>query len=136
MTGDLFDFVARLELTPGEYAIFGSGPIIVRGLIPFSNDLDIICRGNTWQSLLRNSQAEFLDEYDATVVSMANGAVTFGSTWGIGKFDTDALIESAETISGLPFVQLRYVIEYKMIRSMPKDLTHLEAIRSAGLIDA
>ena len=136
MTSALFDFVAKLKLPPDDYAIFGSGPIIVRGIIPFSNDLDIICRGDAWKTVLASGHTEFLEEFDTTVVSMANGAVTFGSAWGIGNFDIDELIDTAEILGGLPFVQLQYVIEYKMIRSQSKDLKHIEAIRLAGLLES
>ena len=66
MINELFDFVARLGLPQGEYAIFGSGPLV---------------------------------------------------------------------IDGLPFVRLRYVIEYKTIRSAPKDLAHIEASRLAGCLE-
>ena len=71
MINELFDFVAQLGLPQGEYAIFGSGP----------------------------------------------------------------LIDTADIIDGLPFVRLRYVIEYKTIRSAPKDLAHIEASRLAGCLE-
>ena len=133
MINELFNFVRQLGLPQGDYAIFGSGPLIVRGIIPFANDLDIICRGSAWHTVLAAGQPEFLDAYETTIVSMANGAITFGSTWGIGAFDIDKLIDTAEVIDGLPFVRVRYVIEYKTIRSLPKDLAHIEASRLVGL---
>lgn len=135
MIKELFDFVAQLGLAQGEYAIFGSGPLIVRGIIPLSNDLDIICRGSAWRTVLAAGQPQFLDAYETTVVSMANGSVTFGTTWGIGAFDIDELVDTADIIDGLPFVRLRYVIEYKTIRSLPKDLAHIEASRLAGCLE-
>ncbi len=42
--------------------------------------------------------------------------------------------EDAETIDGLPFVQLEAVLAYKRIAGRPKDLRHIELIESAGLI--
>ena len=42
---ELFDLLRSLELPVGDYAIFGSGPLIVRGIIEATNDLDIICPG-------------------------------------------------------------------------------------------
>jgi hypothetical protein len=47
----LFDEVKALNLPRGDFAIFGSGPLIVRGIIPASNDLDIICRGEAWDEV-------------------------------------------------------------------------------------
>ena len=39
----------NLRLACGDYAVFGSGPLLVRGIIPESNDLDVICRGEAWE---------------------------------------------------------------------------------------
>ena len=66
---------------------------------------------------------------------MADGAVTFGKKWGIGKFDVDELIDTAEIIDGLPFVRLEHVICYKKIRASAKDLLHLDKLRAAGYLD-
>jgi len=56
----LFDRVKRLNLPVGDFAIFGSGPLIVRGIIPGSNDLDIICRGKAWQKIKKIGEREYL----------------------------------------------------------------------------
>jgi hypothetical protein len=106
----------------------------VRNIIPFANDLDIICRKKAWETVLATGQQHFLHEYDTTIVSMENDAITFGTAWGIGQFDTNVLIDTAEIIGGLPFVQLQYVIEYKKFRGLPKDLSHIEAVIDAGLL--
>jgi hypothetical protein len=131
---DLFAIVKRLGLPQRDYAIFGSGPLIVREIIPFTNDLDIICRKKAWEIVLAKGQSRFLQEYDTTIVSMEHDAINFGTAWGIGHFDMDALIDTADIIGGLPFVQIQYVIKYKTIRGLPKDLSHIEAARRAGLL--
>lgn len=135
MQDDVFDRVRQLRLPQDEYAIFGSGPLVVRKIITFGNDLDIICRGPAWDAVCLAGRQEYLEDYDTTIVSMADGAITFGTSWGIGDFDLDELIDDAEIIDGLPFVRLRHVIEYKRVRSAAKDLLHLDAIRAAGLLD-
>ena len=76
--------------------------------------------------------AEYLPKYDVTIVNLPDCDITFGTSWGIGKFDIDVLIDGAETIESLPFVRLEHVIAYKTIRSSAKDLAHLAALRSAG----
>ena len=126
----LFDRVKRLNLPVGDFAIFGSGPLIVRGIIPGSNDLDIICRGKAWQKVTKIGEREYLRKYDVTVVTMCDGRLIFGSKWGIGEFDTNDLIDSAEKIDGLPFVRLGHVASYKNISNRPKDLIHLEALKA------
>lgn len=44
----LFERLRLLGLNTGEFAIFGSGPLAVRGLLPMVSDLDILVRGESW----------------------------------------------------------------------------------------
>ena len=127
---ELFERLRSLQLPVGEFAVFGSGPLLVRGVIPESQDLDIVCRKGAWEKVTAIGTTEYLKKYDVTVVTMFDGKLTFGTDWGIGNFDVDELINSAETIDGLPFVRLEHVINYKLERSSPKDLAHIEALRS------
>lgn len=129
----LFDRVKSLNLPVSDFAIFGSGPLIVRGIIPASNDLDIICRGRAWERVKAIGELEYLSKYDVTVVTMCDGRLTFGTKWAIGEFDIDELIDGAEEIDGLPFVQLEYVTNYKKISERPKDLQHIEALKAYQL---
>ena len=124
----LFDQLRQLELPTGDYAVFGSAPLAVRGIIPTCNDLDILCRGAIWKTVCQAGTTEFLPNYNVTIASFYEGKVTFGTTWGIGKFDIDELIDTAEIIDSLPFVRIEHVISYKNIRSSAKDLLHLKAL--------
>ena len=99
----LLDFVLRLKLPTGDYAIFGSGPLLVRGIIENTNDIDIICRGDAWQHAQELGELVYLEEYDVDVVSIDNQRITIGTSWGIGEFDIDELIDTAEEIDDLPF---------------------------------
>jgi len=129
----LFDRVKSLNLPGSDFAIFGSGPLIVRGIIPASNDLDIICRGQAWETVKAIGELEYLRKYDVTVVSMCDGRLTFGTKWAIGEFDVDELIDGAEETDGLPFVRLEHVTNYKEISKRPKDLRHIEALKAYQL---
>lgn len=129
---DLFDYLRALELPLEHYAVFGSGPLIARGWIQGTNDLDVICRAAAWDKACNRGIVSYDERYDVSLASHCNGRVTFGTSWGIGEFDVDELIDTAEIIDGLPFVLLRHVIEYKRIRSSPKDLLHLEQYRLAA----
>jgi hypothetical protein len=127
----LFQQVKRLDLPLGEFAIFGSGPLIVRRIITATNDLDIVCRGAAWEKAMQIGKTEYLEEHDVTVVTMCDGRISFGTKWGIGNFDVDKLIDSAELIDGLLFVRLEYVVSYKMERASVKDMRHIEALKSS-----
>jgi hypothetical protein len=124
----LFECLKSIKLPEGDFAIFGSGPLIVREIVRASNDLDIICRGRAWDYIRGVGEPEYLTEYNVDIVTMFDGSLTFGNKWGIGAFDTDELIDNAELIDGLPFVRLEYVAKYKKISKRPKDLQHLEAL--------
>lgn len=126
----LFDQLKSLNLPDGDFAIFGSGPLIVRGIIRASNDLDIVCRGQAWKTVKEIGDLDYLSRYDVTVVTMCDGRLTFGTEWGIGKFDINELIDSAELIDGLPFVRLEHVASYKEISKRPKDIEHLDALNT------
>ena len=124
---NLFDLLRSLELPMGDYAIFGSGPLIVREIIEGTNDLDVISRGSAWERALSAGQLISLPD-GAKIVSCFDGAVTIGMNWAYGDFDINELIDTAEMIDSLPFVRLEHVVRYKEIAARPKDLTHLELL--------
>jgi len=129
---ELFDLLRAMELPEGHYAVFGSGPLLVRGIIESVNDLDVICRGPAWDHACRLGTRVDLDDENIQIVSTHDGAVTFGRSWGYGSFDPTHLIDTADMIDGLPFVQIRHVIEYKRTAGRPKDLDHLALIERHG----
>ena len=122
----------------GDFAVFGSGPLIVRGIIEAANDLDVVSRGRAWERALGVGELVSLPD-GAMVVSCFDGSVTIGRSWAYGDFDIDELINTAEVIDGLPFVRLEHVVRYKEIAARPKDLVHLELLaehqRAHPLID-
>lgn len=127
---DLFGLLRSLELPIGDYAIFGSGPLIIRGIIEATNDLDVLGRNEAWQRARGLGKLVVLPEDGAEIVSCFDGAVTIGTSWLYGEFDIDELIDTAEIIDGLPFVRLEYVVMYKKIAARPKDLRHLEQLEA------
>ncbi len=129
MSAELFDYVRRLQL-PYDYAIFGSAPLAVRGIIEASNDLDILCGPQSWAAATTLGEPVHLEKYGVDVVSILNDRITFGTRWGIGAFDANELIASADEIDSLRFVRLEYVEVYKTIRANDKDKDHLSALRN------
>jgi len=108
--------------------VFGSGPLIVRGIVPTGSDLDVICRGVAWDAALRLGPLVHDDEHDVDLVSLLDGAITLGISWGIGEFDVGGLIDTAEVIDGIPFVRLEHVIAYKQVSGRAKDREHLRLL--------
>ena len=127
---DLFGSLRSLELPSGHFAVFGSGPLIVRGIIDATNDLDVISRGPAWERACIAGEVEFVQEYGVDIVHCFDHAITIGRSWGYGDFDIDHLIDTSEMIDGLPFVKLEHVIAYKQIAGRPKDLEHLRKLEA------
>ncbi len=124
---ELLDTLRAMDLPMGDFAVFGSGPLLVRGIITEVNDLDVVCRGAAWDRARQLGPLVDIEE-GVRIVSAARGAITFGISWGYGDFDIDALIDTAETIDGLPFVRLEHVIAFKRIAGRDKDVEHLRLL--------
>lgn len=127
----LFNRLRAISLPEGSYAVFGSGPLAIRGLLDEVGDLDIIVREPAWSRI--RSAGTVVMHGDHLTVDHGNG-LTFGTSWAYGDFDVETLIDNAETIDGLPFVQLEAVVEYKRISGRPKDLRHIHVLQEAGLV--
>ena len=127
----LFDRLRAMSLPDGSYAVFGSGPLAIRGLIDGVGDLDIIVREPAWSRICDAGTSVMYGDH--LTIDLGNG-LTFGRSWAYGDFDVETLIDNAETIDGLPFVQLEAVAAYKQIAGRPKDLRHIAILRSAGLL--
>lgn len=123
----LLEQLRALALPVGDYAVFGSGPLLVRGWIDEVGDLDIVARGPAWERALGLGVEEYLAEWDVTVVNIGTD-ITVGTRWAIGDVDVDVLIDTADVIDGLPFAALDAVVTYKRISARPKDLAHLAVI--------
>lgn len=121
-------------LPRNDYALFGSGPLLARGWIDVAGDLDVLARGAAWSRASVVGRPEHLELYGVDVVTIGD-SITIGTSWGIGDFDVDSLIDEAELIGGIPCVLLEHVIAYKRIANRPKDRMHLKIIderRAAG----
>ena len=127
-TTQLFDTLRALDLPMGDYAVFGSGPLIVRGVVDADNDLDVVSRGDAWDRARLLGEIVTLPEHGVDVASFADGAVTVGESWAYGDIDIDEVIDTAETIDGLPFARLEFVVRYKQAAGRPKDLEHLRLL--------
>ena len=127
----LFDSLRSLGLPDDDYAVFGSGPLIVRGIIDATSDLDVVSRGGAWKKACELGEMVTLEEHDVNVVSFLDGAITTGTSWAYGNVDVDELIDTADIIDGLPFAGLVHVVKYKRIAGRSKDLEHLRLLKAS-----
>ena len=123
-----------LKLPAGDYVIFGSGPLAVRGLIEDVRDLDVVARGAAWEKAKGLSLVHVAQGGDP-IVRLEGGAVEIFGGW-LG-WDIDVLIDGAEIIDGLPFARLEDVLAFKRFYGRPKDLEHVRLIeRHLGGVSA
>lgn len=127
-SAEAFDLLRSLDLPLGDYAVFGSGPLLARGIIEHANDIDIIARDAAWEQALEQGELNYLPEEDVTIASFFGGLVGVGVSWAYGEVAIDDLIDTAELYNGVPFVLLDHVITYKQIAGRDKDHAHLERI--------
>ena len=119
----------ELDLPEGDWALFGSGPLLLRGWIDDVGDLDVISRGPAWEKASSVGVPEKLKEDGNTIVRIGEG-VTVGHTWPFGPETIDNMIDTAEMVQGLPCVRLEYVEAYMRLFDRPKDRERLEIIEA------
>jgi hypothetical protein len=120
--------VRALGLPAGNFVLFGSAPLLVRGIVPPTGDVDVLARGPAWEAARALGPTVRLPHYGVDVVRLLDGRIEIGTVWGIGNVDVDDLIDSAEVIDGLPFAGLVHVRAYKEVAGRPKDREHLRLL--------
>ena len=120
--------LVEASLPAGDWALFGSGPLLLRGWIDAVGDLDVVSRGAAWERAKRLGDPSTLADGNQ-IVAIGEG-VTVGTTWLYGDFSIDELIDTAEMIDGIPCVRLEHVVAYKQLSDRPKDREHLAIIEA------
>ena len=123
---ELFERLKELDLPEGHYAVFGSGPLLVRGIIEDAGDIDVIARGKAWTRALEQGDLTYLPEEGVTVVGFFDGALSVGTSWAFGDVAIRHLIDTAEEFDGVPFVLIAHGVAAKQGAGRDKDRVHLE----------
>jgi|SRR5215208_109013 hypothetical protein len=115
----------ELDLPEGDYALFGSAPLVACGLLREVHDLDVVARGAAWDRARELGAVRTAPQGDP-VVWLEGGALEIFGGW-LG-WDIDALIDDAKIIDGLPFARLEDVLAFKRSYGRPKDIAHVHLI--------
>lgn len=114
----------KLNLPQGQYAIFGSGPLAIRN-IRDSHDIDII--------VIKELREVLIEKYKNRVqedpYSIKIGNIEIFYDWMSLTDKVPEMINTAEIIDELPFVQLKFVIEWKKLMGRDKDKKDIELIK-------
>lgn len=113
----------ELNLPLKEYAIFGSGALSIRG-IRENRDLDIIVKRKLWNKLIKKYPVkEYLSkEY------LEFEKIEIWRDWRPLQDNVDKIIDNAEIISGIRFVNLYDLIKLKEIQNREKDKQDIKLI--------
>jgi hypothetical protein len=112
----------RLNLPKDKFAIFGSGPLAVRG-IRKSDDIDIIVKKELWHKL-----SEKYNKTNEEIIKIGN--IEIYKEWKPWVKDNDDLIDSADVFDEIRFVKLEDVLGWKKKYNRPKDLKDIELIEN------
>lgn len=124
----LFRKVKELGLPRGEYALFGSAPMGIRG-IKECNDVDIIVTEKLWQEYLTKPGWEYTTtENGVEHIESTDDDIEIWRDWQPWYQDITQFIDTAEMTDDLPFVKLEYVLEWKRKFGRKKDLRDVAVI--------
>ena len=119
--------VAKLDLPLGEYTIFGSGPLFVRGLKDDMGDFDLLVTQKIWNKFKN------IAGWQQKVALMGSkylvkDDVELYKDWKPGRWNVKRLILQSEIIEGLPFVNLSEVLRWKKAYNRRKDQKDIQLI--------
>lgn len=127
MNEKLFKEMENINLPTGNFAVFGSGPICVRGLRE-CRDLDVVVTEKVFNECLRNSDWELKKRNNNECLKNKNFEIELWKDWAPGDHNIQELIKDSEFINGIPFVKLEYVLKWKKINNREKDLKDIKII--------
>jgi hypothetical protein len=131
----LFRRLAQIGLDRDHFAIFGSAPLFVRGIIPDIQDLDIVARSPAWDKAAELGVPMSGTLSSDPIIHFWGGRIEIFREWLPPSFDTDDLIDEAQEYGGFRFVKPECVVTYKSILNRPKDIVHLEILRDLLQVD-
>lgn len=117
------DEVRRLSMPLGRYAIFGSGPLAVRGLRE-NSDIDILVKPDLWSSL--TGMYETKEGKNGLYIQI--GRIEIWDQWKPWFDDIGYMIDKADIIDGIPFIRLEDMLEGKKRMNRKKDQEDIRLI--------
>ncbi len=125
----LLERVKSLNLPKGQYALFGSAPILVRGLRDATHDIDIIVKKDVWDEYAKKENWKVKsgpsgDNY----LGWEGEDIELWNSWRPGEWDIEKIINDAEIINGISYVRLETTLEWKKQNGREKDLKDAKLI--------
>lgn len=119
--------VAKLGLPLGEYTIFGSGPLFVRGIKDDIGDFDLLVTQKIWNKFKNIPGWQQKVSLKGSKY-LAKGDVELYKDWKPGRWNVNRLIQQSDIIEGLPFVKMSEVLRWKKAYNRRKDQKDIQLI--------
>ena len=120
---DLLQIFQKLNLPSDQYAIYGSGPLAIRGLREVK-DLDVMVYDDLFEKLKHKHQ-----EAEKGKIEAAQGLIEVFPAWNSLVHKPEQVIANAELIRGFKFMSLEDLKKWKKQINRDKDKQDLELIR-------
>jgi len=112
--------VKSLGFLPGSYAVFGSGPMTIRGLKE-AKDIDIAVKDEFFEELKGKHK-----EFKPGQINI--GDVEIFAAWNSLIDNAEEVIDRADNIDGVKFIKLEDLIVWKKKLAREKDLSDIKVI--------
>lgn len=129
-TIEITNIVKALNLPQDHFAIMGGCCLYLHDLrenVP--NDIDIIADEVAWELALKNGIPQETNSKSGRVIKFNDDLIEVFDSWAPGEWDTKKLIDTAEIVDGIRFVNLENVLEWKLRMNRPKDIEDVEKIK-------
>jgi len=111
-------------------AVFGSGPICIRGWRDF-NDIDLVVRPEVFEAAKKIPGAivgEALRGGEEIKLVADGVKIELYDHWGPGVWDVEELLRTADDFDGVKFVSLENVLKWKRLLGRDKDQSDVELV--------
>jgi len=119
----LLEKLEKLNLPKDKFAIYGSGPLGIRGIREI-NDLDLIVTADLWDELSKAYPVEGPDNKQR---------IWFGEIEIVGNtvlYKAEKMIKEADIIDGVRYVNLETIMKCKKKMGRKKDLKDIKLIKN------
>ncbi len=124
----IISILQKIGLDKDQFAVFGSGPMCVRGWRDF-HDLDLLVKEGVFEQLRKDNEVAVAGSGDECIKKIVDGVeIEFFYGWHPGEWDAKMLIERADIIDGYRFVRLEDVVKWKKIKGREKDWNDIKII--------
>lgn len=113
----------------GSYAIFGSGPMAIRGLKE-AHDLDVVISPIIWNSLIKKGHKTSIAPSGTQrilIVDSSGNELELMKEWSMGV-NAEEILKSSENIKGHWYGSLELLLKWKKNMNRPKDLEDIRTI--------